>query len=579
MSLPALVPVEVDAWGQALGANQLDAVSVEFGPSEIGPVEFGEVQTINPSLTNMVGLSAVGPASQQGPCGVPAFKQANPDRPKIDASLDIDLAERHVSGQMEVDFTPDLNIDEVVLRLWANSPRPKSAGVNAELLSLTVTEPEALAGELDFEVSDDATLISAPLTETLNAGETIVFEAEFSVEIPQESNTRMSSDGTYMRLGAVFPMLAWEPNVGWAKDPATAVFGEAATSPVADWRVQIKDARPGPTFQQLKASYFAAKAEAAATTEATMPGDSADTAAAEPDSTGTATAGDTGASGDTAEPEGTTTPEAATGTDSTGPATTESAVGSFDVIASGKRVSRDYWLLEAGRDFSISIGDFSVAYAVASAPKPVQITVGVHKNMADNPEEYLVKVVRSLEQFSERFGRYPWPTLTLALTPGLSGGIEFPTHIQQGPNTIGRTTSHEVGHMFFYSLVGNNQARDPWIDEGLASYAEFTFEAREPSSVYIPETITGFATEPMTFWADKTDVYWKAVYAQTGIALQRLDDQQKVDCALANLVSQQAHQIATPQDVLAAFEPYFPNISEQLAAHGVIINDAELTGD
>jgi len=30
---------------------------------------------------------------------------------------------------------------------------------------------------------------------------------------------------------------------------------------------------------------------------------------------------------------------------------------------------------------------------------------------------------------------YPWPTLTLGVTPNLPGGIEYPTHIMQGPGT------------------------------------------------------------------------------------------------------------------------------------------------
>ena len=40
-----------------------------------------------------------------------------------------------------------------------------------------------------------------------------------------------------------------------------------------------------------------------------------------------------------------------------------------------------------------------------------------------------------------------WPALSLAVTPTLGGGIEMPMHIMQGPDTVGRTTPHEVGRV------------------------------------------------------------------------------------------------------------------------------------
>ena len=50
-------------------------------------------------------------------------------------------------------------------------------------------------------------------------------------------------------------------------------------------------------------------------------------------------------------------------------------------------------------------------------------------------------------------------------------GIEYPTMIFLGTGTAGALTTHEVAHQWFYSLVGNDQARDPVLDEGLATYA------------------------------------------------------------------------------------------------------------
>ena len=96
-------------------------------------------------------------------------------------------------------------------------------------------------------------------------------------------------------------------------------------------------------------------------------------------------------------------------------------------------------------------------------------------------------------------GPYPWPAYTLGITAGLRGGVEFPGHVMQGPGTIGRTTSHEVAHQWFYALVGNDQGRDPWIDEALATFAEWCFEGTLDAmrSRAIPVSVRGRAGEPM----------------------------------------------------------------------------------
>ena len=78
---------------------------------------------------------------------------------------------------------------------------------------------------------------------------------------------------------------------------------------------------------------------------------------------------------------------------------------------------------------------------------------------------------------------------------------------------IGRTTPHEVGHQWFYALVGNDQGRDPWIDEGLASLGRGAFVGNLGSFVGTRRsrpTARGHAGEPMTFWdAGRGSAYYR----------------------------------------------------------------------
>jgi hypothetical protein len=179
--------------------------------------------------------------------------------------------------------------------------------------------------------------------------------------------------------------------------------------------------------------------------------------------------------------------------------------------------------------------------------------------------------VRALEQHSSRFGSYAWPTYTLAITPALSGGIEYPTFVMQGPGTIGRTTSHELGHEWFYALVGNDQGRDPWLDEGLATYAEGRYEGTITAmrAASIPPGAAGRLGEPLPYWASNHSLYNAGVYIQGAKALASLGDLDLVDCALRIYVARNAYRIARPADLIAALSAVFPQAPQTLAAFGV----------
>jgi hypothetical protein len=208
---------------------------------------------------------------------------------------------------------------------------------------------------------------------------------------------------------------------------------------------------------------------------------------------------------------------------------------------------------------------------VAHAPDPVQVSVGVAAGIRESPQSYLGAEIRALEDFGRRFGPYPWPSLTVGITPGLSGGIEYPAHVMQGPGTTNRTLPHEVGHQWFYGLVGNDQGRDPWLDEGLATYAEArhlgtlaSFKART-----IPTGARGHAGEPMTYWEPRQSIYYRGVYVQGAQAVAANGDADLVDCALRHYVAANAFRVARPADLIAAFERVFPRARQVMAPFGI----------
>ncbi len=74
----------------------------------------------------------------------------------------------------------------------------------------------------------------------------------------------------------------------------------------------------------------------------------------------------------------------------------------------------------------------------------------------------------SLRWLEGLYGDYPYPQLTV-LKRLDGGGTEFPMMVQNGSASLGLTL-HEVGHIYSYGILANNEWQSGWLDEGLTSY-------------------------------------------------------------------------------------------------------------
>jgi hypothetical protein len=86
----------------------------------------------------------------------------------------------------------------------------------------------------------------------------------------------------------------------------------------------------------------------------------------------------------------------------------------------------------------------------------------------------------SVENFSRRWLPYPWPNAINVGGP--VSGMEYPGILFDGMDDKGKVlfwvTAHEIGHSWFPMIVGSNERRDPWIDEGFNTFID-TFESDE----------------------------------------------------------------------------------------------------
>jgi len=98
---------------------------------------------------------------------------------------------------------------------------------------------------------------------------------------------------------------------------------------------------------------------------------------------------------------------------------------------------------------------------------------------------------QALTVYEDLYGAYPYDKLVVVQNGG-RGDMEFTGLISVSDRAyFGYTDdvatllevliAHEVGHMWWYGEVGNDQIFEPWLDEGLATYSEVLyFEATNP---------------------------------------------------------------------------------------------------
>lgn len=101
------------------------------------------------------------------------------------------------------------------------------------------------------------------------------------------------------------------------------------------------------------------------------------------------------------------------------------------------------------------------------------------------PKRQLDAACESLEYFSDTFGDYAYPTLSVVFTPLYVSGMEYPalTMINSalGEADAVYTVAHENAHQWWYAMVGNDQVNCAWQDEGLAEYSTVCFFEKHPS--------------------------------------------------------------------------------------------------
>jgi hypothetical protein len=145
--------------------------------------------------------------------------------------------------------------------------------------------------------------------------------------------------------------------------------------------------------------------------------------------------------------------------------------------------ARDFYLAASPNytELSQTFGEVTIhSYAPEESKKGAQMALDVAS--------------RAIKDYGARYAPFPYTEYDIVATPTLALGIEYPGMVAIASRIydvdsdyrgtpariyMESTVAHETGHQWFYSLVGDDQLDDPWLDESLTQFATLQYYTDE----------------------------------------------------------------------------------------------------
>ncbi|NLM12203.1 MAG: M1 family metallopeptidase [Epulopiscium sp.] len=128
------------------------------------------------------------------------------------------------------------------------------------------------------------------------------------------------------------------------------------------------------------------------------------------------------------------------------------------------------------RDFALVISNQFESLSLETKDG-VSINLYHTKKLFDG-EKILRAAERALEYYSKRLGSYPYAELDIVegelyvpSSMGYSTLILVDSKKLQDASVV-LDVAHEIGHQWFYNIIGSNQVKEPWLDEAMVTYLQ-----------------------------------------------------------------------------------------------------------
>ncbi|MFJ3230977.1 M1 family aminopeptidase [Streptomyces sp. NPDC086787] len=175
------------------------------------------------------------------------------------------------------------------------------------------------------------------------------------------------------------------------------------------------------------------------------------------------------------------------------------------------------------RDFAWGAGPFTKISGNSAGGVPVNIysVTGISSSSA---QSMLSTAKTAVDAHAARFGAYPYGELDAVIDNSFwFGGMEYPGFVLDLVSTTALT--HEIGHQWFYGIVGDDEYNNPWLDEAFTDYATDLALNKTGAGCWNSVSWASSAekiTNSMAYWDAHSSRYSTVVYNYGKCALHDL---------------------------------------------------------
>jgi hypothetical protein len=207
-----------------------------------------------------------------------------------------------------------------------------------------------------------------------------------------------------------------------------------------------------------------------------------------------------------------------------------------------------------------------------SGRKALAMSVYPLESMGDSAWSRATEYVKgSIENYSKRWFEYPYNTATNVASN--VGGMEYPSIVFCGYNAktngLFGVTDHEFGHTWFPMIVGSNERKYGWMDEGfntfinslaLKDFNKGEYHSHNFGQSFMYPYMFGEGTEAIMNTPDamKERNIGNSLYGKPGYALELLRNEilgpERFDYAFRTYVARWAFKHPTPWDFFRTME-------------------------
>lgn len=135
------------------------------------------------------------------------------------------------------------------------------------------------------------------------------------------------------------------------------------------------------------------------------------------------------------------------------------------------------------------------------------ITINYYYFDDENSDTSLNTAVDAVNTFSDLFGDYPYNVLNVVQANFVHGGMEYPNLVYISNDVVNyddyrNVIVHEIGHQWWYSVVGSNAYKYAWMDEGLTEFSTAMFYTRNDGYNLDYDTILANAVSSYQFFVE-----------------------------------------------------------------------------